>query len=433
MDYLIVQLDETCLTAARFAISRNRESLTGDAMFSFGPELSVTDAVQRLAAGITGSPQIILCLAPVLFAQRLLELPLKERRKAREVLPGVLQGELAVPVEELQLDALPAGEGHCLAVWARTSDISAYLELFTRAGLEPQAISCAPLAWSYLPGVSGTCAVSDGTALTVLQAGRPVYMRGLNAGNCRDQVTATLSALELSGQVCPERLFLLGELEPGGETAAQVETLPAPPDQGLLFKNQQAFNRLAGLYAVAKAAAAGDLADMRRGELAWKSGEEKLRRKLMVTALLVLVAAVLLLVSKGLQYRAAQRDLASLNSSISSIYREIFPTRAKAVDELSEVKGEIRKLSGLEGEASFLDMLKLAADAKGTTINGLYEAEFEGRSIRLKGDARSAQAVNEFKAALGTVLAQVVLGEVKSRPDGSVTFTVSANSREARK
>ena len=142
---------------------------------------------------------------------------------------------------------------------------------------------------------------------------------------------------------------------------------------------------------------------------------------------------LLLFVSKGLQYRAARADLISLNASIATIYREIFPTRTKAVDELAEIKGEIRKRGGVDSSSAVLDLLKQLVEVKGASINGLYEAEVEGRALRVKGDARSAQAVNEFKASLTPLMATVELGEVKSRPDGMVTFTLTGTLKEVRK
>ena len=90
-------------------------------------------------------------------------------------------------------------------------------------------------------------------------------------------------------------------------------------------------------------------------------------------------------------------------------------------------------MSAVQTSSSFLDALKLLAEAKGTTINGLYEAELEGTTLRIKGDARSAQAVNDFKAALTPLVATVELGEVKSRPDGSATFSLTATLKEGKK
>jgi general secretion pathway protein L len=212
-----------------------------------------------------------------------------------------------------------------------------------------------------------------------------------------------------------------------------VEVLQVPPELGHLFKNDETFQQLAGLYAVAQACYAGTLPDFRQGELAWTAGDAKLRKKLLLTGILAAVVIVLLLVSKGLQYRAAAADLSSLNKSIAIIYRDIFPSRTKAVDEISEVKGEIRKMAGIESSSGYLDLLKKLAEAKGSSINGLYEAELEGRNLRIKGDASSAQAVNEFKAALAPLLASSELGEIKSRPDGTVGFTLTGTLKEGMK
>ena len=200
-----------------------------------------------------------------------------------------------------------------------------------------------------------------------------------------------------------------------------------------MFKNEETFQQLAGLYAVARASHAGLLPDFRKGELGWTVGDASLRKKLMITGILAAVVIALLCTNKVLQYRAAAADLSSLNKSIAAVYREIFPNRAKAVDEISEVKGEIRKLAGVENTTGYLDLLKKLAEAKGNSINGLYEAELEGRNLRIKGDARSAQTVNEFKAALAPLLATAELGEVKSRPDGTVTFNLTGTLKEGTK
>ncbi|MEI7816088.1 MAG: GspL/Epsl periplasmic domain-containing protein, partial [Desulfuromonadales bacterium] len=169
-----------------------------------------------------------------------------------------------------------------------------------------------------------------------------------------------------------------------------------------------------------------------QGELAWTAGDASLRKKLFLSGILSAVIILLLFVNTGIQYRAAVSDISSLNKSIASIYREIFPSRPKAVDEISEIKGEIRKLSGIESSNGYLDTLKKLAEAK-NSINGLYEAELEGRNLRVKGDARSAQAADEFKAALAPLLATVELGEVKSRPDGTVGFSLTGTLKEGSK
>ncbi|MDD2851257.1 MAG: type II secretion system protein GspL [Desulfuromonadaceae bacterium] len=437
MDYLILQIEQTRLSVAHFEISRRSTELIGAATLELDEGRSLDDAVRSVAEKITGSPKVILCLPPALFAQRTITLPLNDLRKVREVLPAHLQGDSALPVEELALEVMPAEEGHFLALWARKSDIAAAIAQFRNAGIEPQVVSSLAFAAARVPGLPPECAVCDGNALALLKGGRLSYFRAFTSPIRAAQITSTLSVLELSGEVLPEQLYLIGDTENLLADAAilplMTETVTLPPELGALFKNDETFRQTAGLYAIARASHDGLLPNFRQGDLAWTAGDAALRRKLLLTGVLTLGILLLLFVSKGLQYRAASADLASLNKSIATMYREIFPTRVKAVDELSEVKGEIRKLSGIETSSRCLDVLKKLAEAKGSGINGLYEAEVEGSALRIKGDARSVQAANEFKAVLAPLLVAAELGEVKSRPDGTVTFSLTGTLKEGSK
>ena len=435
MDYLILQAEEKRLTVAHFGVSRRSTELIGAASFELDEEGSLADAIHNIAEKITGSPRIVLCLPPAQFAQRSISLDIKDLRKVREILPTYLQGEIALSVEELSLDVMPSGDGKFLALWARRSEIRTAIELFRESGIEPHIISSLPFALPRLPGVATDCAVCDGSSLALLQGGWLTYFRAFGSAVSAPMIVATLSALELSGVTLPPRLCLTGRA--GSEQAEYdniplpIEAVEVPPELGHLFKNDETFHQLAGLYAVALATRAGTLPNFRQGELAWTSGDAKLHKKLILSGILVAAIIILVFVNKGLQYRAAVADVSSLNKSIATIYREIFPSRAKAVDEISEIKGEIRKMAGVESSGGYLDILKKLSEAKGNSINGLYETELEGRNIRLKGDARSAQTVNEFKAALAPLLAASELGEVKSRPDGTVGFTLTGTLKES--
>ncbi|HIJ96040.1 MAG TPA: hypothetical protein HPP94_09965 [Desulfuromonadales bacterium] len=437
MDYLILQVEEKRLTVARFGITRRSVEMSGAAAFELDEEQTLSEAVRQIVAGTTGSPRVVLCLPPDLFGHRTLPLPFKDLRKIRDVLPAQLQGEIPLSVEELVLDAVPVGDGRFLALWAKKSDISHAIALFSEAGLEPQMISSTPFAWSRLPGIPKDCAVCDGSTVALLSAGQVSYVRALDAAGAPATVFATLSALELSGTKVPGRLCLIsGEsraVEEWQGVPYEVERLNVPPELGHLFKNEATFQQLVGLYAVAQACCTGVLPDFRQGELAWTVGDAKVRRKLQLTGILVCAATAILFASQVMKYRAVTTDIVSLNRSIAAIYREVFPTRPKAVDELSEIRGELKKLAVGEASGDYLDTLKRVADAKGATINGLYEAELDGRTLRLKGDARSAQAVNEFKASLSGVLTSAQLGEIKTRSDGTVAFSLTGTIKEGQK
>lgn len=437
MEYLIIQVEDSRVTAARFEVTGRSATSGGAAVFTLDEEHTLASVATQIAEGSNGSPRVVLCLSPSLFALRSVELPLTDLRKVREILPAHLQGEIALPVEEAIFDAVPSARGAYLALWAKRTDIAHGIAIFRDAGIEPQVVSAAPFAWHFLPGITADCAVCDGSALAVITEGHLSFGRSFNGAEPDKQLTSTLMALEVSGTPLPSRLVVFGPQ--AGTLAAldglplEVERLQLPEELGHLFRNEETFQNLAGLYAVARACHGGALPDFRRGDLAWTAGDLKIRKQLIQTAALAVLTVLLLFVHKGLQYRALRTDLKSVNSSISAIYREIFPTRTKAVDEVAEVKGEIRKMSAVQTSAGFLDVLKLMAEAKGTTINGLYEAELDGSTLRVKGDARSAQAVNEFKASLTPQMATIELGEVKSRPDGGVTFSLSGALKEVKK
>jgi len=437
MDYLVIQVESQRVLAARFGVAGTSLSFSGAAEFALNEEQPLSAVAGRIAAGVEGSPRIVLCLSAALFAQRTLELPLDNLRKVREVLPGQMQGEIALPVEEAIFDALPVGSKRYLALWARKADLRQAIDTFREAGCEPQVVTSAPFAWSFLPECPADAVVCDGAALAVISGDRVTFVRAFNADEPQEQVASTLAALELSGVTLPPRLVLFGGqstlLAAGNGFPLPSEWLKMPDPLAPLFKTDEAFQQLAGLLAVARACQAGAMPDFRRSDLAWTTGDAALLRKMTMTAVLAAVMVILLFASKGFQHWAVKTDLASLDKSIASLYREVFPGRTKAVDEVAEVKGEIRKLAGAEGGNSYLDVFKKLAEAKGNTINGLYEAELEGGNLRVKGDARSAQAVNEFKSALAPLMATVELGEVKSRPDGSVTFTLAGTLKEVKK
>ena len=437
MDYLILQAGENQLKVAHFEVSRRSSELIGAAAIELNEERTLGAALQGIATKMTGSPRVVICLPSSLFAQRTISLPFTDLRKVREVLPAHLQGDIAVPVEELVLDVMPIGEGQFLALWARKSDVSAAIAQFRDAGIEPQIVTSLPFGVPELPGIAADCAVCDGRTLALVRKGRLSYFRAFNSVVTAPMIAATLAALELSGGELPAKLYLIGE-EARGLTADDslplpIETVAVPDGLVPLFKDDETFQQLALFYAVARSHVAGTLPDFRRGELAWTAGDSKVRKKLVLTGILTAVIILLLFTHKGLQYRTAAADVVSLNKSITAIYHEIFPARAKAVDEISEVKGEIKKLGGVESSSECLGLLKKLAEAKGNTINGLFEAELEGRNVRIKGDARSAQAVNEFKAAIAPLLATSDLGEVKSRPDGTVGFTLTGTVKEGAK
>jgi general secretion pathway protein L len=158
-----------------------------------------------------------------------------------------------------------------------------------------------------------------------------------------------------------------------------------------------------------------------------------MQRKLRLSLILAVALVLLLFVEAGLRYFLVKQDLDSLNASIRTIYREVFPNRKKPVDEVGELRSEIKRLGGASGRSNVLGALKKLAEIKGDDVTGFVETSIEGKQVRLQGDARSIQAVNDFRNRAAALFSDAEVGEIKSRPDGSVTFTFRGAIKEENK
>jgi general secretion pathway protein L len=422
MDILIVALKSDELTLASFRprkggvsfLAAERHPLEG------GP-----DELARIlngAAPVAGERRVVLALPPSQLFMRELELPLTDRAKVRELLPLELKGETALDSDELAFDALPLLSGRFLAVWARSSVLAEKIELLKGAGLEPELVTSSLFHWEKLVPATGTIAVTDGEGLAVYRDGKPVYFRALPPGSGAEGISRTIAALEISQGVQVDQT--ISYTRSTGEALALALAL-AQGSRGLAEAfdgDAHAAHDLAGAYAVAAAVAEGSAVNLRRGTLAYTAGNEKLYRRLRLTMILAGLVLVLVFAESAVRYALAKRDLNSLDLSIKGVYKEVFPTRKKPVDEVAELRAEIRRLTGTKTSSNLLKLLKDLAEAKGDGVTGIYETEVDGPEVRLKGEARSFQAANDFKGRAGKLFDGSEVSDIKSKPDGSVSF-----------
>jgi general secretion pathway protein L len=445
MDYLIVQLSANEALFAKFR-KKGRELVFVEASRdSIDAEHPFAAMLAEIKKKGIAEEKVVLAIPPSLLFMREVELQLTDRRKVREVLPLEMKGETAVDAEELVFDALPLAGGRFLAIWGKREVIAREIGAMTGEGMEPEIVTASLFHWhSLLPenGGAAPVALTDGEALAVYHNGLPVYFRPLGRGELATEVAKTLAALEIAKGIKVDRVYLHGSAARQAAAAALSDTageltfsvLPVAGGLAATFPADHAAARdLAGAYALARACSSEEPVDFRRGELAYTAGRAKARKKLRLTIALAAAAVVLLFGEVGMRYLLVARDLSSLNNSIKSIYREVFPTRKKAVDEVAELRSEIKRLSGSAAESSLLLALKKVAELKGDDVTGIYETEIEGGQVRLKGDARSVQAANDFKARAAAVFAGAELGEIKSRPDGSVSFSFKATMKGGEK
>jgi general secretion pathway protein L len=382
--------------------------------------VSVDDILASWAGECQGD-RIILALPPALVSIRELELPVTDRKRCREILPLELKGELASDANEPVYEALPLAHNKTAALWAKQSQLAEEIQHLSEKGFDPEVVTFSMFSWQeLLPEVcAGAVAVTDGESVAVYLERMPLFFRALPKSGV-NPLDATLAAVELAKEIRLETVFTVGNSVP--DTLLEMAQLPHCPGLTAAFPGDAvAAGDLAPHFAMARQLAFGDPVNLRRGAVRFTRTQDKFRKKLRLTYALAAVLAVLVFAESGVRYFIAQRELSSLNSSIRSIYKEVFPTRNKPVDEVSELKAEIKKLGAIDSEG-VLSVLKKLTEAKGDDPRELFEVDFDGSQVTGKGYAPSAGGVNEFKAKALGQFGSFEVSEIKSRPDGTVSF-----------
>lgn len=428
MDILIVETLPGEVCAVRYRRERGTLLFQGAEHSPLDGSGNFTAAYDELAVTGKREMRVVLSLGSASVFSREVELPIADRRKQREVLPLELKGETAIDSDGLLFDALPLCNNRVLAVWGIEAELREKIDAMAASGLEPEMVGCHMFHWDQLVPAAedGPLALSDGCSLAVFSKGTPIMFRTLNQDDAVADIDRTLAMLELGTGIHVDRVFLHGKAARAGTAGKQscrsFAVLPVTGAHAAAFPDRETALRFAGSWALAAASLHGEPVNFRHGRLAYMAGRERLRKKLRWTVFLVAILAALLIGETGLRYFFVKQDLSSIDASIRQIYREVFPERKRAVDEVSELKAELRRLGDAAAGRSVLMILSDIAKAKGEDVSGIYEAEIDGGQVRLKGDARSFQAATEFKARLAPLFASSEMGEVKSRPDGTVSF-----------
>ncbi len=367
------------------------------------------------------SDRTVLVLPPSLLSLREIELPIADRKKGRELLPLELKGEMASDCDDPVFDALPLSGGRTAALWVRPEQLAAEIRLLSDKGLDPEIATFSMFSWRELlpENCEGAVALTDGESIAIYLDRKPLFFRVLPGSGDRPLDT-TITAVELSKGIAVTTLFTIGK----SVVRSERETVPLPLNKALeaaFAGDAAAASDLAAHFAMARELVSGEPVNLRRGAFSYRKNSDKVRKKLRLTWSLLALLLLLVFLEAGVRYYIAQRDLSSLDSSISTLYKGVFPTRKKPVDEVAELKAEIRKL-GVTGTEGVLAILKKLADAKGDDPRELYEIEFDGSQITGKGYDRSAQGVSEFRSKAAALFGSFEVSEIKSRPDGTVGF-----------
>lgn len=416
----IVQRTGNTVTCARF--KRNGRMLTPVSGYrrTFQDDAEFTRILQENPLPPAEEAHTILALAPAQVSLREMNLPFHDRKKLRAILPQELAGEVADDATELVCDSLSLNDGSLLAGWASVQSIAPVIRLLAEAGQEPEVVTCSSLAWHLVqpPQQQGMIALVDATALMVCCQGKPVLCRAMETD--ATTLSRTLATVELGKGV---RVGAVYRLE--GEPLPGEQLLPLP-DQlvGQQGSGDLPANALISPLATALAYCSGEIFNLRSGPLAWAGKRSHLIRKFRIPLFLGGIFLVLLFAETGLRWHLLARDITETNRSIARIYKTVFPTRAKAVDEVGELRAEIRRLqqggSGNETLA-FLTMLAQAKDEKNI---GFSEVAFDSERFQLKGDALNFTAVTALSQKVSEAGWTVEQPALTNRPGATTLFVL---------
>jgi general secretion pathway protein L len=394
--------------------------------------VDLATAIKELTEAPATDERVVLVVPAAQVTMRQLQLPLTGRQQLRDILPLELKGELAQDTADLVFDALPTGSGTQLAFWLPQNALAPLLAAAAAAGCDAEIATYAPACWGALIPAADeklTVALSDGSGCALFVGGEPRFFRTFT-GPLAEELPRTLTSLELGQGLTVDRCYLFGAASLfRADSAALPPVCSLLPTDGFLAStfgsDPQVARDLASLAAVALVTETGEPLNFRQGALAYTAGRERLRKSLRVPAILAVCIIIALFAELGVRWQLLRRDLASLDRTVGAIYKEVFPKR-KPVDEAAEFKAEIRRLSGSSGESSPLAALKILADGLGEGISGCTEVEIDGQSIRLRGEGKSLQAVNELKGRLSQKLTGLDLVESRSKGTGEVVFVLRA-------
>ncbi len=421
----IIEISSDQITCARFKRKGQQLEPVLGIQLESGGLTELGGLLQRELPELTEEHRTIVAMPAGRITLRELQLPISDRKKLRAVLPLELMGESGEDAGTITADALPLGEGQYLAGWADHVQVEELIAQMQLAGFDPEIVTCAPLSWHQLMSDTPDTILFQGdNALTIASNGQLQFCRIISTSD-QSALSRTITALELSRQLKPVAHYSIDQVSRPG-----CQTMPMPPElMASSGSGDLPPQALFSCLAMARAYLKGEIFNLRTGNLAWSGARSLLLRRFRLPMILGVITLLLLFGEAGLRWYLLKRDLGSINDSISQIYKGIFPSRTRVVDEIGEVRSEIRRLQSGGDSAEFLGFLKLLAEVKEEQLTGFSEVEYDGQRFRLKGDASSQQAITSLIRKLSAAGMIAEPPELTSRNDGSQLFTIKGQKQ----
>ncbi len=403
---------------------------------------------------------------------RNIQVPFKQVKKIRQILPFELEPSLPFPVERLIIDfhaIKTEGQGQdehtdLIAAAADSARLESYLELLSSFGIDPEIVTVggypAAVCLSQLGDIPDNTLLldigEDKSTLFVFDAGQLSLVRSIPAGSevlarketLWQNIQRTLYAFEESrdDEFRPERLYLTGPApgENGFETEmARLLEVPARRtdlvnDTSARINNRPTESWKPDVMDNAFALALMDIIgikglNFRKGPFAVKKRWAEHRKNFIRSGILAAAVLILMLINFSIDYYSKKGQLNDLNSRIKKIFLSTFPDVRKVVDPLQQMRvkiDEARKSSLFpttsENNLLMIDILNELSKRIPAGIDARFTRMVIGEdSVVITGNTDTFNSVDTMKGRLeaaGIFEAVTIVSTSKDKSGNRIRF-----------
>ena len=171
--------------------------------------------------------------------------------------------------------------------------------------------------------------------------------------------------------------------------------------------------------------------NLRRDEFSYTRDIERTRKSLRVTAVLLVLMALVMTGALVLRIVSSHAEIISIKNEMRKQYQEVFPDEKNIVNELYQLKSHLKELKGKEDVFIGADPLgvlfKLSQiDRQGAVIN---EIATDRTNITIKGEAQSLSVIQQLQSKLKDVFDDLSISDSRSSAQGRMLFTITAREK----
>ncbi len=381
---------------------------------------------------------------------RTVTFPFSDQRKVAAAAPLELAAKLPLDLDDYLTTVLPTGRDgdlfRSIALAVPETEVAQFLEAFDRQQLPLRVLDVAPFADLQVLSQETPDAI-----LVTIRAGGYVVARsaaGVMQSYRQSIITETMTDAALADAVLrdtqvlltqlPERppIFLVGAGLTAQRQRELIDRLPGATVPEAKFESGRLSAEYLPALALAHRATAPNskaCCNLRQGRYAYRGSLAPFRRQLIAIAVLLTLALVTAASGFWFGYARKAGDLASLDRTLQTIYRQSFPGAPVPADvplfmasNLAGLHAESRSLGATQIDP--LQVLDALTAGIGSDVGiDVQRFDFDVEGVALYGRADSFDGVDQLAARIRqqAVFTQVQIGDAKMSVDGSrVDFRV---------